>query len=417
MTDDPTTAFPSAPMAEKSILSCMLQYPEQFIRRGLGEGVTPEMFHHHRHVFTAIRDRFETFGGIDLSALVQQLHLDGLLERCGGPAAFTEIYTYAAGGGGGWSQWMQQLRETYARRLAITRASRLSEAEDSEEAIRETEATLAALREAVSGPRRSLDGKAATAEFLAALQADYEAGELPGVSTGFAELDAISGGMRPGELWVVAAKSTRGKSVWMFQVAAEFLTAGWRVAVFSVELMTREVIGRLVTVIGRVSYGAVTQPRTATKRDMTGIQTAAGTLAASKLHVDASAGQTLDSIRGEAQRIRDAHGSIDLVVVDYIQICGVDRVKNEMREREIARISGGLKQLAKELRCPVLTASQLNDQGQTRESRAIEQDADALLFIVEDGIKVGKLRNGRRNDVLPLFLNGGLQRFSIIKPS
>ena len=71
-----------------------------------------------------------------------------------------------------------------------------------------------------------------------------------------------------------------------------------------------------------------------------------------------------------------------------------------------------LKQLAKALQCPVLTASQLNEQGQTRESRAIEQDADAVLFIVDDGVKVGKLRNGVRNGVLRLQLDGRFQRFT-----
>ena len=417
MERDPTNALPSAPMAEKSILSLMMQYPDRFIRRALGDGMKAEMFHHHGKLFGEMVDFHAIHNSLDLAAFSQALHLAGRIEGLGGPAIFAEVYTYAAGGGSGWEIYVGQLREAYARRLAITTAQKLSESDDSEDAIRNAEDALAAIREAVSGPRRALDANAATAEFLAALQYDYEAGELPGVSTGFPELDAISGGLRPGELWVVAAKSTRGKSVLMFQIAAEFLTVGKRVAIFSIELMTREVIGRLVTVIGRINFGCVTQPRTATKRDMAGIQSAAETLAASNLHVDASAGQTLDSIRGEAQRIRDANGEINLVVVDYIQICGVDRVKNEMREREIARISGGLKQLAKELRCPVLTASQLNDQGQTRESRSIEQDADALLFICEDGIKIGKLRNGRRNDVLPLFLDGSKQRFSIIKPS
>jgi len=106
------------------------------------------------------------------------------------------------------------------------------------------------------------------------------------------------------------------------------------------------------------------------------------------------------------------HGGLALVVVDYLQLIRGGRTKNETREEEIARVSGGLKQLAKELRCTVLSASQLNEAGQTRESRAIEQDADALLYITEDGIKIIKLRNGPRNDVLPLFLNGEMQRFT-----
>jgi replicative DNA helicase len=74
-----------------------------------------------------------------------------------------------------------------------------------------------------------------------------------------------------------------------------------------------------------------------------------------------------------------------------------------------------MKQMAKELQCPVISATQLNEAGQSRESRAIEQDADAALYIADDGIKVVKLRNGVRNDLLPLYLNGALQRFQDVK--
>ena len=198
----------------------------------------------------------------------------------------------------------------------------------------------------------------------------------------------------------------------MLQIGAEFISRMETVAVFSLEMMDHEIIGRLVSVLGRVDYGTITQPRTAVKGDMQRIQRGVGQLIDSKLWIDSSAGQTIESIQTEAERIRDVSGSLSLVVVDYLQLIRGFRSKGETREEEIARVSGGLKQLAKRLGCPVISASQLNEQGQTRESRAIEQDADALLFIVDDGIKVGKLRNGQRNDLLPLYLDGAGQRFT-----
>lgn len=405
-------------MAEKAVLSSMMQEPARFIPLAIAEGLTDESFSTPglRLYFRHVIEDFHRWETIDLTAFIQRRHAEGIGERMGGPSMAAEIFSYAITSDG-WTQWIALVKEAHARRIAQESARKIAEAETSEDAIAEISASLEAIRNAVEGPRRSMDAIEATREFLAALQSDYEAGSLPGNPTGILELDEITGGMRAGELWTVAAKSTRGKSVLMFQIAAEFLSNDKRVAVFSVELMAKEVIGRLAAVIGRIHFNAITQPRTASKRDMEGIQNAAQKLAASALHIDASAGQTLESIRAESRRIRDARGALALVVVDYIQICGVDRVKNEMREREIARISGGLKQLAKELRCPVLTASQLNDQGQTRESRAIEQDSDVLLFISEDGIKVGKNRNGRRNDVLPLYLDGAMQKFSFTKPS
>jgi replicative DNA helicase len=417
MNTDITQAPPSAIMAEKSILSNMMQEPGRFIPMAAAEGLSESSFYFpgHQIFYRTIIDDFHQWGRIDLAAFVQQRSTEGNLDRMGGPSAVTDVWGYSHMGDG-WTQWVSQVKQAHARRMAQEAAVKIHDADTAAAAIDELTAALDAVRKTAESPRRSLDGREATEEFLARLQEDYAAGTMPGISTGISEIDELSGGMRPGEFWVIAAKSSRGKSVLMLQFAAEFLTTGKRVAIFSIELMTKEVVGRLVSVVGRVNFGAITQPRTANSRDMEEIERAAETLAASKIHLDASAGQTLDTICAEARRIRDGHGTIDLVLVDYVQICGVDRVKNEMREREIARISAGLKQLAKELRCPVISASQLNEQGQVRESRAIEQDADALLFICEDGIKIGKLRNGKRDDLILLFLNGEAQRFTHQRP-
>jgi replicative DNA helicase len=201
----------------------------------------------------------------------------------------------------------------------------------------------------------------------------------------------------------------------MLQIAESFISRGDAAAVFSLEMMESEIIGRLVTVCGRVNYGSIAQPRKATKGDFPRIQTAIAKITDSPLWIDASAGQSIDTIANEAEMIRDRSGVLKLVVVDYLQLIRGNRARGESREEEVARVSGGLKQLAKRLACPVLSASQLNEEGKTRESRAIEQDADVLLGIFEEGIKIGKLRNGERGRILPLYLNGEMQRFSLTK--
>jgi replicative DNA helicase len=240
---------------------------------------------------------------------------------------------------------------------------------------------------------------------------DYNSGGLPGMSTGIAELDEICGGMRPGEFWVIAGKPSRGKSVLMLQIASKFISDQRPVAIHSLEMMTHEVIGRLISTMTHTNYGSITQPRSAARHELQKIQTGVEQISSAPLWIDSSSNQSIDSIAAEAERIRDLHGSLDLVVVDYLQLIRGSRSSRESREEEVARVSGGLKQLAKHLQCPVISASQLNDNNQVRESRAIEQDADALLFIAEDGLKVGKLRNGRRDVVLPLRLNGQYQEF------
>jgi replicative DNA helicase len=203
-----------------------------------------------------------------------------------------------------------------------------------------------------------------------------------------------------------------GKSVLMLQIAEAFISRGDSAAVFSLEMMESEIIGRLVTVCGRVNYGAIAQPRKATKGDFPRIQQAITKLAEAPLWIDASAGQSIDTIANEAEMIRDRNGGLKLVVVDYLQLIRGNRSRGESREEEVARVSGGLKQLAKRLACPVLSASQLNEEGKTRESRSIEQDADVLIGIFEEGIKIGKMRNGERGRILPLHLNGEIQRFT-----
>jgi len=362
-------------------------------------------------MFDHLKADYQKAGSLDLTLFVQSRNLDGTLDRMGGPYAVADIYGYSCDSGGQWTQHAAILREQKARRLAITASGKLAEAQDSDEAIHEVKVALDALTAAVAGPRRAATGKQAVEEFAAKLKADNEAGDMPGRPSGIHALDEISGGMKSGEFWVVGGKPSDGKSVMLLQIAAAHIERGEPVAIFSLEMMKHEIVGRLVSRMGRVDFGGITQPKKLTRIDLQSIQTAAATIAAAPLWIDASAGQSLETITAEAQRIRDSHGSLALVVVDYLQLIRGGRSRNETREEEVARASGGLKQLAKELNCPVLSASQLNEQFQTRESRAIGHDADAVLIISDDGIKIAKMRNGIRDSLLPLKLDGRFQRF------
>jgi replicative DNA helicase len=179
--------------------------------------------------------------------------------------------------------------------------------------------------------------------------------------------------------------------------------------------MPHEIIGRLITLVSRVRYDAITKPKTVNKSEMQKIKIAVEAISNSRLWVDASHGQTLDSIASEAERIRDIEGSLSLIVVDYIQIVTGQRQRNETKEQEVARVSSGLKQLAKKMGCPVITGCQLNESGQTRDSRAIEQDSDTLLLIEEGGLLLKKVRNGERGGIINMALDGAAQRFRRFK--
>jgi len=408
-----------AVMSEKYVLSCMFIDPARFIPRSASDGIDIDAFHlpGHRLMCENMKADFLKAGSLDLTLYVQQRSLDGTLDRMGGAGSITDVFTYAAADGGGkWTQHAEILREQKALRMAHTAATTLSGAQDSAEAIHAAQAALEAMKSAVAGPKRSATAKDAVDSFSDKLKADYEAGDYPGRQTGIHKLDEISGGMKPGEFWVVGGRPSHGKSVMLLEIASAFIERGDPVAIFSLEMMGHEIIGRLISKMGRVDFGSITQPKGLNKSDLAKIQSTATTIAGAKLWIDDSPGQNLDTITAEATRIRDSHGSLALVVVDYLQLIRGPRSRDELREQEVARTSGGLKQLAKALGCPVLSASQLNDDGRVRESRAITHDADSVLIIADDGIKILKMRNGQRGATLPLKLDGRFQRFTESHP-
>jgi replicative DNA helicase len=404
--------IPSAHTSEKAVISSILK-DSALLKRAAADGITSEAFHHPdtKTLWTACRELPASDNNqYDLIAVVQHLTESGTLDRIGGASQVVECYNYAPTPAG-WTQWVSTLKEYQARRMAQSAAREIATADDAAGAIASFRTTLQSLQQVVSGKQRSIDADKASKQFIENLLRDYNSGDLPGMSTGIAELDEICGGMRPGEFWVIAGKPSRGKSVLMLQIASKFISDQRPVAIHSLEMMTHEVIGRLISTMTHTNYGSITQPRSAAKHELQKIQTGVEQISSAPLWIDSSSNQSIDSIAAEAERIRDLHGSLDLVVVDYLQLIRGSRSSRESREEEVARVSGGLKQLAKHLQCPVISASQLNDNNQVRESRAIEQDADALLFIADDGLKVGKLRNGRRDVVLPLRLNGQYQEF------
>ena len=404
--------IPSAHTSEKAVISSILK-DSALLKRAAADGISSESFHHPdtKTIWTACRELPASDNNqYDLIAVVQHLTESGTLDRIGGASQVVECYNYAPTPAG-WTQWVSTLKEYQARRMAQSAAREIATADDAAGAIASFRTTLQSLQQVVSGKQRSIDADKASKQFIENLLRDYNSGDLPGMSTGIAELDEICGGMRPGEFWVIAGKPSRGKSVLMLQIASKFISDQRPVAIHSLEMMTHEVIGRLISTMTHTNYGSITQPRSAAKHELQKIQTGVEQISSAPLWIDSSSNQSIDSIAAEAERIRDLHGSLDLVVVDYLQLIRGSRSSRESREEEVARVSGGLKQLAKHLQCPVISASQLNDNNQVRESRAIEQDADALLFLADDGIKIGKLRNGRRDVVLPLRLNGQYQEF------
>lgn len=418
MTDEPTE-LPFSLGPEKSVLSSMLKDPAMIVR-AQAEGMTSAHFHvpSHRQLFREITSRHAAGKEVDLVMLVEDMRRAGTLEGIGGPGAISEVFTYAPNPFH-FAGHCEALRRDHARRQAITEARRLIDDAPTMEPAellgalsRALEGTTKALQ---SGPR-SIDAKEAVnrlAEQLKALETADAA--IPGLPTGLTPIDLVTGGMWPFELWVVAADTSGGKSVIMLQAALEVLREGKRVLIVSLEMNAATIAGRMISNLKSVPNDLWRKPKMAKKYHLE--QAALGMQAFSefKLTIDDEGGRTVDDVLALAQTEIDRHGSLDLIVVDYLQRIVPRHQKGRSREQEVADISTALKSIAMKLKVPIFTASQLTKDGKggfrLRDSAAIGFDADVVLRVTDDGIVGDKVRNGERDQSFPLLLNGEFQRF------
>lgn len=406
--------LPYSPGPEKSVLSSMLK-DEQMFAVGRAEGITAEHFYEagSNALFTAMQVRTKEGGSLELVSFVDWLHKAGRLESVGGPGAVTDIYTYAPNNAH-FSGHIAILRESLARRRAIAAAASIANdgddltAEDLAKRLRKaTEATQAAL----SADNGLIDAKEAVRRLTAFMEACHANGDLPGHPTGLEPVDIVTGGMRKGDLWVIAGPPAGGKSVAMLQAACEFLKAGKRVLVVSLEMQAETVLARMVSCMHRLPFRHLMFPKEATHHTLVTARRVLKDFSELPLVIHDKGGLDIDRITGLTRAVSDT-GGLDLLVVDYLQLIeGRGNRREESRQEEVAGVSRGLKNLAKQLGIPVLTGSQLNDKGYLRESRAIGQDADVVLAIDEDGIEGRKVRNGATGQMFPLKLNGEFQRF------
>ena len=253
--------------------------------------------------------------------------------------------------------------------------------------------------------------------------------DITGVPTGFFDLDRMTSGMQAGDLIVLAARPSMGKTALAINIAEHVaLQEDLPVAVFSMEMGASQLAIRIVGSIGRIDQGRL---RTGKLIDdeWPRLSDAIERLKTVSLSIDETPGLTTSELRASARRLARSCGKLGLVVVDYLQLMsGSGGGDGENRATELGEISRGLKMLAKELQCPVIALSQLNRgveqrtdkrpmMSDLRESGAIEQDADVIMFIYRDDyynkdskepgvaeIIIGKHRNGPTGTVKLAFL-------------
>ena len=265
--------------------------------------------------------------------------------------------------------------------------------------------------------------------------------EVTGVRTGYFDLDRMTAGFQPGDLVILAARPSMGKTAFALNIAEHVaVSEGLPVVVFSMEMGAAQLALRLVGSLGRIDQQHL---RTGKLNDdeWGRLSEAVERLGTVSMFIDESPGLSPSEVRARARRQARQCGQLGLIVIDYLQLMsGSGGSSEENRATVIGEISRGLKALAKELRCPVIALSQLNRSVETRtdkrpmmsdlrESGAIEQDADVIMFIYRDDyytkeackepgvaeIIIGKQRNGPTG-TCKLFFNKPLTKFDNLAP-
>lgn len=397
--DDPTRALPHALGPEKSLLSSMLQDSREFVALAIEEKLSPAHFYLPTHalLFETLVEIYERGEDVELVSLIQRLIDRGQLDRVGGPATVTDLYTYAPSPGH-FRQHLSHVREKFILRSLIQISNRtIADAYDNPEAAGElldaTESAVMSIREAGQTTRESSMAQSVDAvleEMHEIIRGDRQS---LGIPTGFQQLDEMTRGLKPGEMFVIAARPSMGKTAFMMNIIEAVCIDGEAPAmVFSCEMSKQALTQRMLYSRAKLSMAAVIPGFNPNKGELQRIQRAGLEIARAPLHIDDTPGISISELRAKARRKHRSTG-LRVIAIDYLQLLKSNtRQAMNSREREISEISAGIKALAAELSLPIIILAQLNRGPETRggkntgkprlsdlrESGAIEQDADLV---------------------------------------
>jgi replicative DNA helicase len=434
--------------AEKSVLGAVLLDESHMFGLLVDERLRAGDFYREQHgaVFAAMLELYNSDRKIDHLTVAETLRQNGKLEEVGGPEAIDELagWVPAAGHAREYGRIVRdnaQLRALLSTSYEI-RASVLAREAPARELVERAEQSV--LEVAHDDRQKSfrsiaeiLDEETDKLHRLSTLKTP-----LTGTPSGFKDLDELTGGFQPGNLVVIAARPSMGKSALVTNIAENAVLDGHAVALFSLEMSESELAQRFVASQARIKGEELRKGRVAEER-WPKILAACQRLADAPMYVDDSSDIGVIEIRAKARRLHQkTPGGLKLIVVDYLQLMRAD-ARTESRVEQVGQMSRGLKGLARELEVPVIALSQLSRAveqrggekkpilSDLRESGQIEADADLVMFIYreeyyekdserpgEADIIISKHRNGPIGEIVltfqkeyPKFMNYAGERF------
>jgi replicative DNA helicase len=406
----------------------------------------------HRSIFTTARALIDSGKAADLITIASKLNADGTTPKILGYMGELVASTPSADNVTHYAAIVAdkaRLRRLYAAANDVLGACLTGG--DVRSIIDKAQQRVLSVTEAHAGPRSGGSLPDILRAVIDDVESRYDAraqaakqgvpySEVTGTPTGFRDLDEKTTGMQPGQLWIVAARPAMGKSAFSLKLARNAAAAAQKPALFiSLEMSVRELALRLLSAearvhVQRIATGRIYEPPHAQRNEWDSLTHAIGKLVDLPLILEERAGMTANEMRSLARRHFRESGGLSCIVVDYLQLMASERPDHN-RTNEIGEISRALKNLARELQIPVVALSQLNrglEQRQNkrpvmsdlRDSGAIEQDADVILFIYRDEVYnpdsqdkgraeiiVSKQRNGPTG-MIPLAFRGEYTDFS-----
>lgn len=404
--------LPHSNEAEQAILGAMMIYPN-VASIVYDQGLVAKDFYLdiHQRIFSAMMDISESGKPIDVTTLVSRLQDTDQLNLVGGADYIIKLSDTAISSANS-TYYIEIIKSRAHLRRLIETAELIAEdgfdtASDLDEVMDKAERDILN----VTRSRRATDFKSSRDVLSVVMQELIRLrssdNHVTGIKTGYNDLDRITNGFQRGDLIILAARPAMGKTAFALNLAlnASFYNAG-AIAIFSLEMPAEALMKRILSAKSSVESNKL-RSGNILDDEFNKLNESANELMATKLFVDDSSNIKISEIFSKCRKLRSEHG-LDMVVVDYLQlISGSGRSGGDNRQQEISEISRSLKGLAREMECPVIALSQLSRSVESRpdkhpmlsdlrESGAIEQDADIVMFLYRD-----EYYNKEENDDTP----------------
>ncbi len=444
--DEALRSMPVNSDAERAVLSCLLQDPVNMIPRAI-ETMQPDFFYipSHKTLYTVLLDLYKNRkgGALDLVVVNTELADKELLDAVGGAKSVAELLnevpTTAL-----FDDYMEFLKEKFILRRVISDCTHCvsgayENAEPPAVFLDSVEKKILSIRNETERENNIDDMRSCVSRVLDQIDQAYNGKGAAGLKTGFHDLDDMTNGFFGGEMIIVAARPSMGKTSFVMNIVENISVRKDNpipVAVFSLEMSSESLVQRVLCSRAKVKMSAI-RGGMLSKSDFPKLMVEAQALANAPIFIDDTPGLSIGELQAKARRLKK-ESDIQLIAIDYLQLLKApDVARRDGREKEVAEISGGLKSIAKELNIPIIVLAQLNRNPDSRggkprmsdlrESGSIEQDADLVGLLMRSEVYaddeddreeksgeaefiIAKQRNGPTGEV-PLVFHKEYMRF------